>query len=90
MFEKYLDTHRLEDLVAALPRRPFPAAREREVWEALPETRRAGLRRLAADYRETPYPLLTASQFMAFGRDGDRVAFEAPYFLRRRKLSGGI
>ena len=86
MFEKYLDTHRLEDLVAALPRRPFPAAREREVWEALPETRRAGLRRLAADYRETPYPLLTAGQFMAFGRDGDRAAFEAPYFLRRRKL----
>ena len=32
------------------------------------------------------YPALTATQYMAYVRDGSRTAFEAPYFQRRKRL----
>ncbi|MDO4867607.1 MAG: heparinase II/III family protein [Clostridia bacterium] len=41
-------------------------------------------------YRTCPYPVLTASQYMAFAREGDRATWERPYFLRRRKLIAAL
>jgi hypothetical protein len=35
----------------------------------------------------TPWPSLPASLYLRFARDGDRAAFETPYFLRRRLLA---
>ena len=90
MFAEYLGAHPLSTLVTALPRCPFPPARNRAAWEALPEDRRDALRRLAETYRGMEYPSLTARQFMAFARAGDRAAFEGPYFLRRRKLCAAL
>jgi hypothetical protein len=37
-----------------------------------------------------PWPLLTASSYMAFARTGDRAAWEGPYFERRRKLIAAL
>ena len=34
-----------------------------------------------------PYPLLLASDYLAYSRMGDRVGFEAKYFARRRRLN---
>ena len=48
------------------------------------------LRRLAERYRNEPYALLTAGQYMAFVRTGDRQVMEAPYFQRRRKLIAAL
>ncbi len=90
MFAEYLSAHPLDGLLTALPRCPFPPARDRAAWDALPSKRRDALRRLAAEYRGTDYPSLTARQFMAFARTGDRTAFEGPYFLRRRKLCAAL
>lgn len=88
MFERIIEDG--APLIARAPRCPFPMARDRAAWEALPEAQRAALRRLAAAYRDVEYPLLTARRFMAFGRAGDRLAWEKPYFLRRRKLCAAL
>ena len=85
MFEKYLKLS-----AVAAPRCPFPKAGDRAAWDALPGDCRAALARLAEDYRAVEYPVLKASQFMAFGRAGDRRAWEEPYFLRRRKLCAAL
>lgn len=42
------------------------------------------------EYRATSYPVLTASRYMAFARQGDRATWERPYFLRRRKLIAAL
>lgn len=86
MFVEYLREHPLKTLIGELPSCPFPSIDDREAWEALPEPRRASLRALAAGWRGVDYPLLRASQYMAFDWRGDRVAWERPYFDRRRKL----
>ena len=88
MFEAFLKQN---DLAALLKpreaRRPFPAGCERERWHALPEDAK---RELLDWGREalSGYPVLCATQFMAFVRTGDRQAYEAPYFKRRMNLMG--
>ena len=74
-------------LLAPHLRRSFPPGSERARWEALPPQR---VQELEAWGREAlaGYPALTATQFMAFVRTGDRQAFERPYFERRRRLMG--
>lgn len=86
MFERFIAT--FPDVKPF--RCPFPKANDRAAWDALPGENRAALRRLAEDYRAMEYPVLMASQFMAFGRAGDRLQWEGPYFLRRRKLCAAL
>lgn len=86
MFERFIAT--FPDVKPF--RCPFPKANDRAAWDALPGENRAALRRLAEDYRAMEYPVLMASQFMAFGRAGDRLQWEDPYFLRRRKLCAAL
>ena len=64
---------------------PFPSVGD-EKWRRLDADVRADLIKTAEKYRDIPYPMLTASQFMAFVRNDSREAYETPYFLRRRKL----
>ena len=90
MFAEYLRSHPLNKWITAPPLPLFPPARDRAAWSALPAESREALRRLAAEYRGADYPALTARQFMAFARAGDRVVYEAPYFLRRRKLCAAL
>ena len=62
----------------------------RAAWEGIDPAARASLLALAERHRNAAYPLLTASQYMAFARTGDRVVFEKPYFERRRKLIAAL
>ena len=90
MFIEHLRRHPLQALIAARPTCPFPPASDRAAWEGLPEAKRAALSALAEQYRAVEYPVLTAGQYMAFARTGDRTAWEQPCFLRRRKLIAAL
>ena len=89
MFAEYLDTH---DLAAGLClpfRCPYPKAGEAG-WTRLAEADRRRVLELAAAWREKPYPMLTASAYLAFAERGDRAVFETPYFARRKKLIAAV
>ncbi len=73
-----------------LPFQPFPPAARREAYEALPQKLRRKLISLGEDVLDTPYPALTASAFMDYGRTGNRVRFETPYFKRRHMLNAFV
>ena len=64
----------------------FPPAADRRSWNGLPETLRTGLICQAQKQLKKPWPLLTAAEYMRFGRAGDRRAWENPYFAKRVKL----
>lgn len=88
MFCEYLDRH---DLTALLvPREayhPFPGRQAREQWESLSAHKREALLAWGEEAR-SGYPMLTATQFLAFSRSGSREAYETPYFARRRMMMG--
>ena len=88
MFAAYLNAHPLHGLLGETgDYRPFPRRQVRGAWDALPENKRAQL--LAwADEAKQGYPPVTATQFLAFSRTGDRAAYETPYFARRNRLMG--
>lgn len=66
---------------------PYPLCGDR-AWAALPQQRRDEVTAWGKEALATSYPMLTATQFMAFVRDGSRKTYEDPYFLRRRTLIG--
>ncbi len=89
MFETFLQQNDLASLL--LPkaeRRAFPPCADRAAWEALPPAKRRAVLRWGDEAVAEGYPMLTATQFMAFVRTGDRQVFEKPYFLRRSRLMG--
>lgn len=87
MFTQYLETTDLHALLAPRGSRlPIPPASDRAAWAKAPAIMREEILAAAGAQLDTPYPMLTASQFLAFVRSGSRTAFEAPYFLRRRLL----
>ncbi len=90
MFEPYLDIPALAaSLVPKARRCVFPRAGEREPWEALAPEARKELLSWGEEALEG-YPMLTATQFLAFVRTGDRQAYEQPYFQRRHRLMGAV
>ena len=89
MFKAFLESHSINELLVPW-RCPFPPAADRAAWEGLPCEARQALLDTAARYRAVEYPVLTASRFMAFARTGDRGIYEAPYFLRRKKLIAAL
>ena len=90
LFSDYLDTHSLWECLAEAPVHLFPPMDDRAAWEAIAPEDREDLLALADTYRDVPYPLCTATQFLAFLRSGSRTAHENPYFLRRRKLVAAL
>ncbi len=71
--------------------KPFPPAADRGAWETLlqaplNQARRDAVFKLAEEYLATPWPLLPAALAMDFGRTGNRMHFEKPYFARRQRL----
>lgn len=86
MLGAFLDEHSLLSLMEGTAGCPFPSADDRKAWSALADKDRNDLLDMAARYRAIPYPMVKATQFMAFVRSGSRKAFEDPYFLRRKKL----
>ncbi len=81
MFTDFFTAHPETPVSSGLP---WPAGADRAAWEdvRLKDAALAGAR----SAREIPYPLLTAGQFLAYARTGDRQTFEVPYFQRRQKL----
>ena len=90
MFTEFLQRSPMAEMLKKGTRKLYPAAEDREDWEKIPDEYRQEIRELAAAYAAVPYPLRTASGFLAFVRTGDRQADERPYFARRRKLCAAV
>lgn len=90
MFEKIINDHSIRNMIVVPVAPLFPPASNRPAWVGLSAGKRSALRGLAERYRAIEYPTLLASRFMAFGRAGERVSYEAPYFTRRRKLCAAV
>ena len=90
MFTEYLETHPLSEMLREERRELYPPAENRPAWESLSEKLKGEIRELAEVYGGIPYPLRTATGFLAFSRDGSRQADEGPYFTRRRKLCAAV
>jgi hypothetical protein len=73
--------------VAWQPYPPIP-------WDAqpgpLPTPLRQALIRQGETARSAEWPQLPATLYLRYGRDGDRAAFEAPYFRRRGLLADRV
>lgn len=90
MFEEYLKTHEISTLLLPLEAyHPFPKGCEREEWEHLAPEIRQELETWGQESLDG-YPMLTASQYMAYKRTGDRQIFEKGYFARRKLLMGAV
>ncbi len=85
MFREYFAKHPLEELLTeALPGEAVRAGEEK--WSRVLPGHREEILKAAAEYASQPYPMRTASGFLAFTDSGSRKADEDPYFFRRRKL----
>ena len=90
MFGAFLNTHSFREMIGGMPVCPFPPMEDRAAWEAVCDADRQDLLSFYDGLKDIPYPMLTASQFMAFVKTGSRKAYEDPYFLRRRKLIASV
>ncbi|TNB48679.1 heparinase [Martelella lutilitoris] len=78
---------RLEALPDAFePFSPGWPAADRDKWSSLPEEYAARLTE-AAENCPAAWPALSASGYLAFSRNGDRIGYETPYMQRRRMLN---
>jgi hypothetical protein len=81
-------------LAARLPQpgswRPYPAVRDRAAWDAVHPATREHLLGQAARTLAKPWPVLTATGYARFFTDGDRQAYERPYFARRDRLTAAV
>ncbi len=71
---------------------PFPKASDRAAWRALVvnplnRERRGFLVGQAQALLGQPWPILPATTYMDFVRNGNRTRYEGPYFSRRRRLA---
>ena len=86
MFAEYLKEHPMREILEFPCRPMYPDAGQREKWTETAADFQQEIREMGEKWKAIPYPMLTATQFMAFARNGSRVAWEKPYFDRRRKL----
>ena len=90
MFSEYLKTHDFKAmLLPPASWHPFPHRGDRDAWAGLPEDKKEALLQWGEEARQG-YPMLTATQFLAFSRSGSREAHQVPYYERRRKLMGAV
>ena len=81
MFKAWLEQNTLKDFDFSHPL--FPRAEERGVWEpAFDASRVAEAEKLLG----FDWPVIKATDFMAFRKTGDRQIMETPHFARRRAL----
>lgn len=87
MFTEYLEKNDLRAFFVPKEKRlPIPKAADRAAWEGIPLKMREEILAAAKDQQGAEFPPLTAAQFLAFVRTGDRSAYEIPCFTRRRML----
>jgi len=72
------------------PWRPYPPVADRQYWERVPRETREQLLAQTAPFSQRPWPLLTATLYGRYKADGDRQAYERPYFARRDKLLAAV
>ena len=70
--------------------RPFPPVSDRAAWNAVHPPTREALLAAADGALARPWPLLTASGYLRYTVDGDRVGYEEPYFARRGRLAAAV
>ncbi len=90
MFRTYLQNHDVAALVGQKPACPFARMGERDKWDAVTPREREAIDRLWRELHAKPYPMVLATDFLAFVRNGSRTQFEDPYFLRRTKLVASV
>ena len=69
------------------PFQPFPKAADRKAYEALPEALKERLIQAGEAKLGYEFPVIRATDYMRFKKDGDRAAFEALYFGKRNALN---
>ncbi len=83
-----------ERLSARLPRpgswHPYPAIQDRTAWDTVHPATRDHVLGQAARLLASPWPVLTATDYARFSRDGDRQTYERPYFARRSRLAAAV
>ncbi len=67
--------------------KPFPQYADRGAWEALPQDTAGGTVKRAEETSGTEWPVLPATVFLDFARNGNRSRYEALNFGRRARLS---
>jgi Heparinase II/III-like protein len=72
------------------PWRPYPPIADRRYWDRVPGETREHLLAQAGPAGPKPWQLLTATAYARFKADGDRQAYERPYFARRDKLAAAV
>lgn len=81
-------------LAARLPSpgswRPYPEIQNRAAWEAVHAPTRDQLLSQATRFLTRPWAVLTATGYGRFHKDGDRLAYERPYFARRNRLAAAL
>ncbi len=65
---------------------PYPKCSDRASWKKLPKEVTEELIREADALSPCTYPVITASDYMEFSKNGNRTNFEDLYFTRRRAL----
>ena len=69
------------------PFQPFPKSSAREAYEALPAALKNRLVKMGESRLNYAFPVIRATDYMRFKRDGDRAAFETLYFGKRNALN---
>lgn len=88
MFQEFFAKHPLQQLLRA--EAPlFPPCGD-PAWQQLVPRHVREIECMVQAYRQQPYPMRRATDFLSFVRDGSRKADENPYFFRRRKLSAAV
>lgn len=92
LIEKYSKEFLTSSFIPRKEWSPFPAADDREKWNALLEKplnreRMRHITGMALGMARQPWPALPATLFMEFERNGNRSRFEGPYMERRSRLS---
>lgn len=69
------------------PYRTAPSSGDRDFWLSLDVTHSLLVHNRAKSAQNQVFPPLPCTQYLAFTRTGDRVAYETPYFQRRKLLA---
>lgn len=88
MLNELLERKPVRCMLAAYEKRQGYPRPEDAAWRDLSEEKKSVLRAWGDRAVKAGYPQLTATQFLAFNRTGDRGVFEKPYFTRRERLIG--
>jgi Heparinase II/III-like protein len=70
--------------------RPFPPVTDRAQWDAVHPATADALLAVVGSALARPWPLLTASGYLRFSVDGDRVGYEERYLARRARLAAAV